>query len=209
MPVLYAHSTGRRVSQIIADLFVVSWTIACGLLGQLVSSVVAATATPVRASGDALRAVAKDIRAAADQMAGLPGIGDQLRRPFDDAAAGLDGVIVAAEHQVVLIERAALVLGWLTFLLPVFIVIAVWLPRRIRFVRQAAAAHRLLDSHADLDLFALRALTNLPLRQLAQIGDDPARAWRAGDQDAIDALARLELHRLGLSPSAGSVARAG
>jgi len=48
------------------------------------------------------------------------------------------------------------------------------------------------------DLLALRALANQPLRRLAKIDPDPVAAWRRGDATAVDALARLELGRLGL-----------
>ena len=39
------------------------------------------------------------------------------------------------------------------------VLLVLWLPRRVRFVFRARAARRFLDSSADLDLFALRALT--------------------------------------------------
>ena len=65
------------------------------------------------------------------------------------------------------LERLALVVGWLVFLIPVALVVALWLPRRIRFYRQAKASQRFLDSSADLDLFALRAMASQPLYVLA------------------------------------------
>ena len=38
------------------------------------------------------------------------------------------------------VERLALIVGWLVFLIPVTPVGAFWLPRRIRFYRQARAS---------------------------------------------------------------------
>jgi hypothetical protein len=70
----------------------------------------------------------------------------------------------------------------------------------MRWVLRVRAAHRMLLDSADPALFALRALTNRPLRQLHRVHPDPARAWRAGDPAATAALAELELAALGLRP---------
>ena len=79
------------------------------------------------------------------------------------------------------------------------------LPARIRFARRAAAGARLVDSAADLDLFALRALAHQPLHVLARISHDPARAWREGDREVTDRLAELELRAHGLAvPARGA-----
>ncbi len=55
-----------------------------------------------------------------------------------------------------------------------------------------------LDSAADLDLFALRAVANQPLHVLARISPDPAGAWRRKDVDVVRRLAALELQDAGL-----------
>jgi hypothetical protein len=88
--------------------------------------------------------------------------------------------------------------GWLVFAIPAAIVLAFWLPRRIAFVLRARAAQRFIDSSADLDLFALRAMTSQPMHVLARISDDPVAAWRARDATVINKLAEIELHRSGL-----------
>ena len=75
-----------------------------------------------------------------------------------------------------------------------------YLPLRWRFVREATAGQRFVDSGSDLDLFALRAMANQPLHRLARISDDPVRAWRDGDPDVVRALAVLELRDVGLPP---------
>jgi hypothetical protein len=70
----------------------------------------------------------------------------------------------------------------------------------VRFARRATAGRRLVDSAADLDLFALRALAHQPLHRLAAVSDDPARAWRDRDRDVVVRLAALELRDAGLAP---------
>jgi hypothetical protein len=71
----------------------------------------------------------------------------------------------------------------------------VWLPRRVAWAREAGAASRLRMDGADLELFAIRAVANRPLRELRRVSDDPAGALRAGEHEA---LADLELRALGL-----------
>ena len=80
----------------------------------------------------------------------------------------------------------------------ILLALASYLPSRIRFVRRATAGRRFLDSTADLDLFALRAMANQPLSRLARISDDPVADWQAGDREVIDRLADLELRACGL-----------
>jgi hypothetical protein len=82
---------------------------------------------------------------------------------------------------------------------PVLFLFVTWLPRRLSFARSAGAAQRLRDAGAR-DVLALRALTELPLRQLAQVSDDPAGAWRKGDDDVVAELAARTLARAGVRP---------
>lgn len=78
-------------------------------------------------------------------------------------------------------------------------VLAVWLPRRIRYARAAGQAVAMRAQGTDL--LALRALTELPHRRLKRIGTEPASAWRAGDAEAIAQLAGMRLASLGLRVS--------
>jgi hypothetical protein len=69
---------------------------------------------------------------------------------------------------------------------------------RVRWIRRATAAVGLREGTAGRDLLALRALATQPLRRLAAIDPDPVGAWRSGDESTVEALARLELRRLGV-----------
>ena len=101
----------------------------------------------------------------------------------------------------------ALLLGLTVAAVPILLVAGVWLVVRARFVSRARAAGRILDSAADLDLFALRALATQPVRALARVSDDPANAWRRRDPEVVRSLAALELRSLGLrEPSAAGQA---
>ena len=195
---IYASRPGRVAGQLIGDLFVLGWGVAWALVGVFVHQVVEVLAVPARETARAASRLVTNLEDAAEQASRVPGVGEDLRQPFDAASVTLGNVITSANQQVASIELLAVIAGWLTFLIPVAVVVAFWLPRRIRFYRQTKASQQFLDSSDDLDLFALRALASQPLYVLAGVSDDPVRAWRDGDRQVIDQLAEIELRRNGL-----------
>ena len=195
---IYSTRPGRLAGQIFGDLFVLVWSVVWAVIGILVNRVIAVLAIPARETARTASKLMDNMRDAAEQAARVPGVGEDLRRPFDAASVSLTNLINSANEQVASIERLALIGGWVVFAIPVAMVVALWLPRRIRFYRQAKASQVFLDSTADLDLFALRAMASQPLYVLAAVSDDPVKAWRDGDRRVIDELAAIELRRNGL-----------
>jgi hypothetical protein len=195
---IYAKRPARMIGQLFGDGFVLLWTVGWAIVGIFVHRVIDVLATPARETARTATQLAENFREAAAEAAKVPVAGEQLRRPLDAAAVTLGNLITSANDQVTSIERLALIVGWLVFLIPVTIVVAFWLPRRIRFYRQARASQVFLDALPDLDLFALRAMAAQPLYVLAEISDDPVKAWRSGDRAVINQLAELELRRNGL-----------
>jgi hypothetical protein len=195
---IYSARPGRLAGQIFGDLFVLGWTVVWAGIGIFVNQVIAVLAIPARETARTASKLMDNMRDAAEQAARVPGVGEDLRRPFDAASVSLTNLITSANDQVASIERLALIGGWVIFAIPVAMVVALWLPRRIRFYRQARASQAFLDSTADLDLFALRAMASQPLYVLAAVSDDPVKAWRDGDRRVIDELAAIELRRNGL-----------
>lgn len=195
---IYAQRPAKLLGQLVWDVFVVLWGVLWWLLGALVKQTVSVVAAPAREVARTSGRLADDMRDAGIQAARVPGVGDQLRRPFDAAADTLNGLIGSANHQVTTIEHLATLAGWLVFLMPLSVVVAFWLPRRIAFWRRARAAQKFIDSGSDLDLFALRAMVSQPMHVLAAISDDPVGAWRDGDKTVIAKLAEIELGRSGL-----------
>jgi hypothetical protein len=181
-------------------VLVFAWCVLWAWLGRLSTQTVDAVADPLRGSRDTAEQLTAQVREAAARAGQLPGVGDDLRKPFDGAAESLQRMVDAADAQVASIERAAVLLGWLVFVIPAAILVIIWLPARIRFYRRARAAQRFIDARADLDLFALRAMVVQPMHVIAKISDDPVSAWRRGDREVIDALAAVELRRSGLEP---------
>lgn len=200
---LYARRSWLLARQVSLDVFVVCWVVAFSLLGRLVYAVLAEAVTPAKDAATALRGVAEEVRAGAETAAALPGVGGGLRQPFDGIAERLDGLISAVDGLVVVSERIALVLGWLTFLVPVLLVVPIWLTVRIRFVLRAREAQRLRSTPDGSDLLALRAITQQPLDRLAEVSPTPLHAWRSGDTEVIEALAELQLRRLGVPSRRG------
>ncbi|GAA3697354.1 hypothetical protein GCM10022204_11660 [Microlunatus aurantiacus] len=197
---IYAQRRVRMLGQLASDLFVLLWVVLWWFVGRATERTVDAIATPARRSGDAARQLRDQIQEAAEQTSRVPGLGAELRKPFDGAVLSLQDVISAADQQVASVERAGLLLGWLVFLIPAVLLLVIWLPVRVRFFLRARAAQRFLDAEADLDLFALRAMVAQPMHVIARISDDPVAAWRRGDREVIHALATVELRRSGLNP---------
>ena len=195
---IYARRPWRLLGQLTADVLVLVWVVVWAVIGRFTQRSVLTLADPARETAGAAGRLSTQIGQAAEQAAKVPGVGAQLRQPFDAASGSLTDVLAAANRQVAGVERLADLLGWLVFGIPVSIVVAGWLRRRIAFVVRARAAQRFLDSSADLDLFALRALASQPMHVLARISPDPVAAWRTGDATVIHKLADVELRRSGL-----------
>lgn len=196
----YARPSSRLFWQVAADLFVAAWAACWWIVGRFVDATIRALAEPARQTARVTVDLRRQMAEAAQDAGGLPIVGDDLRQPLNDMATNLDAIVAAANAQVAGLEQAALVLGWLLFVVPVALMVAVWLPPRLRFARRAAATLALRDRPGGTDLLALRALVTQPLGDLASIADDPVAAWRAGDPAAVARLANLELASAGLAP---------
>ena len=80
---IYSTRPGRLAGQIIGDLFVLGWSIVWALVGIFVNQVVAVLAVPARETARTATRLMDNMREAAEQAARVPGVGDDLRRPFD------------------------------------------------------------------------------------------------------------------------------
>lgn len=184
----YAQNPGRRTRQLLGDGAVLLWT-ALWTAAAVVAYRLACLLT--RPMPEAPPPIGDPSR--------LPLVGDRvdsaLRTAADIAGTG-DPVTV----------RAAVIVGAVAvFLVPVGLVLNSWLPRRLRWIRQAAAAEELAASDDGRELLALRALLR-PLDEVARTANELpdatagslAEGWRGGDPVIIDALAEAEVVRLGL-----------
>lgn len=206
---MYADLPARRSRQILGDLLLLAWLLLWIRLGHVVHDATLALAAPGRQIDSSASGLAGDLRDAGSSVSKVPLVGDEVRKPFDGAGGAADQLAAAGRAQVHAVQTLAFWLGLTLTLIPILIALAVYLPRRVRFVREATAGQRFLDDEADLDLFALRAMARQPLHVLARISDNPAGAWRAQDTAVIHRLATVELRESGLHPPQQARSEAG
>jgi len=191
----YADQALQRTRQLAADVAILILTLLLLRLGKLVYDTVlllqGAGSQLERAGGG----LASGLSDSARQVGGAPMIGDRLRGPFEAAAGAARSLASAGAAEQQAVHGLALVLGLTIGLLPVAYLIWQWLPRRVRYAREAGAAVKL---QGDTELLALRAATSSPLRSLARLGPEPVARWLRGEPGAAEALASLELARLGV-----------
>ncbi len=196
----YADLVPRRALQLAGDFGCLIWVMVWIWVATVVHDAVMGLATPGRKLDAAGTSLGEKLRDAGSTVGGIPYVGDDVEQPFEGAGSSADQMAAAGRSQIEAVETLAFWLALAVALIPVLIALAVYLPPRIRFVLRATAGQKFLDSTADLDLFALRAIANQPLHVLARVSDDPARAWRDADPDVILRLATLELKDVGLAP---------
>lgn len=197
---LYASAPPRRVRQVAGDLLVAGWVLLWLWVSRVVHDATMLLAVPGReiaAAGDGL---ADRLRDAGGTVGDLPLVGGEVRAPFDGAGDAAQDIAAAGRTQVEAVTELADWLGLTVAAVPILLVLAFYLPSRWKFVREATAVQRFVDSREDLDLFALRALSHQPMHRLARVSDDPAGDWRRGNPQVVRALAVLELRDAGLTP---------
>ena len=203
---IYADTSTRRTRQQLGDLLVLVWVWLWVQTALVVHDATMTLARPGEEIAEAGGGMAERLREAGARVDDVPLVGDEVRAPFEGAGDAADQLADAGTAQVEAVTELAFWLGLSVGAIPVLIALAVYLPLRWRFIREATAAQRFIDSNADLDLFALRAMARQPMHRLARISDDPAGAWRRADPAVVQALAELELRDTGLRAPVASVA---
>ncbi|MCW2699943.1 MAG: hypothetical protein JWQ45_1478, partial [Blastococcus sp.] len=154
----YAQHPVLRAQQVAADLCMVVWIVVCVLIARTVHAAVLALAQPGQAVEDLGNSVADTMNTAADAAEGVPLVGDQLSAPFGALAAAGGSVTGAGQAAQDAVGTLASVLAVVLVVLPVGWLLLRWLPWRLRYAREAAAARRMLAGTPDLHMLAARAL---------------------------------------------------
>jgi hypothetical protein len=197
---LYADQMSLFLRQLLLDCLVVGWVFFWAWMGHAVHDGTLALADPGHQIQSSATSLGDSLRDAGDRLSDVPVIGGGVSTPFDQASEATDSLAGAGDAEVVAVEKLANWLGWSIALIPILVVLGLYLPGRIRFVRNAGAGQRFIDADPDLRLFALRAMTHQPMHVLAKVSDDPVTAWQLNDRDVVRALAEIELREAGLVP---------
>ncbi|GAA2635830.1 MULTISPECIES: hypothetical protein [Streptomyces] len=199
---VYAQTPARRNRQILADLIAVALVSAAVWFALAVHDAIMLLAEPgrrVESSGDSL---ATELGNAGDAASKVPFVGDLLQKPLQSAAGASTGIADAGQSLQDAVSQVATLVTVALIVLPVTVVLLLWLPARLRWIRRSIVMRRLLDAPGGADLLALRALTGR-LSDLAALPTPPgglADAWRRGDRQVIGDLSTLALRRAGLRP---------
>jgi hypothetical protein len=193
---IYAEKPGHASRQIISD-FVIAWWIGIWVwIGMRIHDLVNGLAGPGETIEEAGTSFAGSLIEAGRRVADLPVVGEGLQFALNAVAEAGVTLQRAGQAQQDAVNTLALWLGVLVAFLPIAFVLFHYLPDRVRWIREAAAASRARGPAAEnLYLFALRAIATRPLRELLRATPDPGRAFATGDYEA---LAALELDELGL-----------
>jgi hypothetical protein len=194
----YSELPYRRARQLLGDVWLVAWTALWVWVGFRLHDLIMNLAAPGLAIAEGASDLAVSIEEAGAAVASVPLIGGAISAPFGSMSDAALGIAEAGQTTADAVSLLARFLSIALALLAIVSWAAIWVPIRIAFIRRATAARRFVDANEDLDLFALRAMARQPLHVLAAITDDPAGAWRRGDQRVIRELAGLELRSEGL-----------
>lgn len=196
----YADNPTRRQNQILADVLVLIWVILCVLAGWNVYNgiqQVRPAATDLAAAGDSIKV---NMAGAASSVGNAPLIGGALRGPFDAISAAGQTLADAGASLGMTIDQFSRTAGLFVALVPIILIAGPWALIRYRFARRATNAQQWLGRPGGLQLFALRALTTLPLDRLVPLGEDVVGGFLRADKPTLLALAALELEAYGLTP---------
>lgn len=195
---VYAERPWRLTRQIVADLTLAAWSLLWIWASITLYHFVQRLAVPgqkLESSGDRLAA---DLADAERRAAAVPLIGRQVAAPFGSASDAARGIADAGRSQQEAVGDLATVLAWFTAGVPILLALMLWFPFRAMWIRAASAAARVRRRPGGTELLALRALATAPLKRLSDIDEDVVAGWRTGEPACVEALARLELRRLGL-----------
>lgn len=203
---LYPSSPGPLRRTVALDAAVVVALLLFVWLGFAVHNAVSELNSLSRGVTEAGSSTQATLQRAGDAVGAAPIIGGQLRDSLRGAGreAGQTAIALGRESRE-RIDSLANLLGILTGLIPCLLVLASFLPARLRLVTRLSAGARVLDSGRATSLerrrlIAQRAAFGLPYGVLLRHTRDPLGDLEAGRYDALVA---AELEAAGLRDRGG------
>ncbi|WP_395694737.1 hypothetical protein [Nocardioides sp.] len=196
----YAATPDRRSRQVLTDLLVVGWLVVCLWLAHGVHGRFVDLADQVRRTETATSGISSGLTQAGDLLGQVPLVGSGIDDPFQAAAGASDRLGSASLDAA---DRTEQIGTWLSVLLVIGFFGPVGVPygrRRYRSAREAGRIELLARAPGGTDLLALRALTTLPVHDVAAAVPGAADGWRRGVPAVVQALAELQLREAGLDP---------
>jgi hypothetical protein len=184
----------RRANTAVRDAATVVAVIVLALLGLWVYHAVSSLEILGRGVHDAGRALQSGFDSAADKVDDVPLAGGPIADGLRAAGEGTGGSVAeAGDRGVERVHRLALLLGWLTFLLPAALLLSRVVPARLQQIRTLSNASLVLSPIDDEErrrLVAMRAAFALPYERLLAHSRDPLGDLAAGRYEPlIDAVA--------------------
>src|SRR5689334_362749 len=134
---IYADSPGKAARQVFTDLFVAAWLAFWIWLAVKLYDLVLKLQVPGQKLAGAGDGMAGGLSDAGGKVDKVPGVGGSLSSPFNSAADAARSMADAGRQEVQVAHDLAWALALLLLLGPVLVVLLVWLPMRVRWIRRA------------------------------------------------------------------------
>ena len=195
----YSSRPIRTTIQILTDLIVIVWTWLWVTIGLAVHAAVSMIAQAGRKVQSGANGVADNLDSAGDTASKVPLVGDALKKPLTAAGSAANEIAQAGHSIDTTATWLAVLLGIAVAAPPILALMMPWFFLRLRFFLRKWTIFGLASTPAGIELLAMRALANRPLRRLAAVNPDPVGAWRRSDPVAVLGLAALEARAAGIS----------
>lgn len=192
---LYSDDPSRRRGQQVRDALVALWVVFWCWQGWAIGSAVHDGAEPARRAERLTADIALDLGRIADAISAVPLMGSSLADLVVSSQVKVQELSVLAADATATVEGIGWKAGLGVALTPSILLLAAYLPHRVRFVRRANQ-----PGPVDLELAALRALLTQPAEVLHRLTPDPVGGWQRRDPQAVTALAAHQLRWDGVRP---------
>jgi len=194
---LYSEVPRQRTRQIASDVVVVLLVLFFVWVGTVVHDTVASLGVLATGVKEAGQTVEGGFTSVADAVSQVPVVGEAIGNAIAGAGDGTGGNLAElGQSGEDAVNRVATILGAVTAILPILVLLAVVVPRRIRALRRMSAASAVaFDLHEPerRRLLAMRAAFGLPYDQLLRYTRDPLGDLAEGRHDALVAAALADV----------------